>query len=32
VFSGDEADGQAFIHHYQTDRHDRLCVGDGSDK
>jgi hypothetical protein len=32
VFSGDEADEQAFIYHYQTDRHDRLYVGDGSDK
>jgi hypothetical protein len=32
VFSGDEVDEQAFIYHYQTDRHDRLCVGDGSDK
>jgi len=32
VFTGDEADEQAFIYHYQTDRHDRLCVGDGSDK
>jgi len=32
VFSGEEADEQAFIYHYQTDRHDRLCVGDGSDK
>jgi hypothetical protein len=32
VFSGDEADWQAFIYHYQTDRHDRLCVCDGSDK
>jgi hypothetical protein len=32
VFSGDEADKQAFLYHYQTDRHDRLCVGDGSDK
>jgi len=32
VFSGDEADEQAFIYHYQTDCHDRLCVGDGSDK
>jgi len=26
VFSGDEADEQAFIHHYQTDHHDKtLC-------
>jgi len=32
VFSGDEADKQAFIYHYQIDRHERLCVGDGSDK
>jgi hypothetical protein len=32
VFSGDEADEQAFIYHYQTDCLDRLCVGDGSDK
>jgi hypothetical protein len=32
VFSDDEADEQAFIYHYQTDCHDRLCVGDGSDK
>jgi hypothetical protein len=32
VFSGDEADEQAFIYHYQTDHHDRPCVGDGSDK
>jgi hypothetical protein len=32
VFSGDEADEQAFIHHYQTDSHDQLSVGDGSDK
>jgi hypothetical protein len=32
VFTGDEAGEQAFIYHYQTDRHDRLCVGDGSDK
>jgi hypothetical protein len=32
VYSGDEADEQAFIYNYQTDCHDRLCVGDGSDK
>ena len=32
VFNGDEPDEQAFIYHYKTDRHDRLCLGDGSDK
>ncbi len=32
VFSGDEANEQAFIYHYQNDYHHQLCVGDGSDK
>jgi hypothetical protein len=27
VFSSDEADEQAFIYHYKTDRHDQFCVG-----
>jgi hypothetical protein len=32
VFSGNEADQQAFIYHYRTDHHDWLCLGDDSDK
>jgi hypothetical protein len=32
VYTGDEADKQAFIYHYKTDHHDCLCLGDGSDK
>jgi hypothetical protein len=29
---GDEPDEQGFIYHYKMDYHDRLCLGDGSDK
>ncbi len=32
VYTGDEPEEQPFIYHYKTDRHDRLCLGDGSDK
>ncbi len=32
VYTGNEADEQAFIYHYRTDHHDCLCLGDGSDK
>jgi hypothetical protein len=32
VYTGDEPEEQQFIYHYKTDRHDHLCLGDGSDK